>query len=56
MSFTCRGICHKLETNNKNGEHYAKGEKFCSVCNKFMLIFSIRCACCNTTLRTNKKS
>ena len=56
MSCTCKGICYKLETQNKKGgkDGYSKGEKFCSVCGKFMLIFSARCCCCNTILRTSK--
>ena len=54
MSFTCNGICHKVETLNKNGKHYSKGEKFCAVCNKFLLVFSTRCCCCNSVLRINE--
>jgi len=59
MSCTCKGICYKLETQNKNGKHYSKGEKFCSICDKFLLIFSKNCCCCGSILRitkANKKS
>ena len=53
MSYKCNEICHKLEMQNK-GEHYARGEKFCSICDRFMLIFSNNCCCCNSPLRKSR--
>ena len=54
MSYTCKGICYKVETLNKNGAHYSKGEIFCSICDRFLLVFSSRCPCCNNALRLGK--
>lgn len=54
MPFECRGICHKAETTTKLKDHYARGEKYCRVCERYMLIFTVRCLCCNSILRTNQ--
>jgi len=54
MSCTCNGICYKVEV--ENNECYSKGGKFCPTCDKFLLIFSSRCLCCNDNLRVGKRN
>ena len=54
MSFKCNGLCQKVETTNTGKERYAKGEKYCTVCEKFIFVFTSRCACCNSPLRVTQ--
>jgi len=51
MSYKCNEICHKVESHN-SGKRYARGEKFCSTCDKFIFVFTSRCVCCNSPLRS----
>ena len=53
MSFTCHGICNKVEVSRER-EPYAKKKQFCTICQRYMLIYTARCLCCNNTLRTHE--
>jgi len=53
MSYKCNNLCHKVETHN-SGQHYARGEKYCTTCNKFIFVFTSRCVCCNSPLRVKQ--
>ncbi len=52
----CHSICDKLTPKNKNGPHYSKNEKFCKICDTFLVIFSYRCPCCGGSIRSNVRN
>ena len=54
MGFKCNGLCQKVATANTGKERYAKGEKRCTICDKFIFVFTQRCPCCNCPLRLTK--
>ncbi|MCH7560847.1 MAG: hypothetical protein IIC67_05690 [Thaumarchaeota archaeon] len=56
MAFVCKDICHKMEIENKNDVSYSYNQKYCSVCDKFLLIYISRCPCCGTILRVDRKN
>lgn len=50
MGTHCIGICDHYDTTGFAG--YVKGYKYCTRCNLFIKVTSIKCPCCNTFLRT----
>jgi len=53
MSYKCKDTCYRVECKNQ-GEHYAKGEKYCSTCGKFLFVACKDCPCCNSVLRISR--
>jgi len=50
MSYNCKGLCYKNEVSTE-GNPYAKGKKYCSTCEVYILSNTTRCICCNNVLR-----
>jgi len=56
MTFTCNGICEKLETRTiSTAKKYRNGQKRCTLCGVFFTTKNNRCPCCNVKLRTRPR-
>ena len=54
MSFECKSICSRFEIKTAFKQRYAAGQRFCSVCEVFLVSENLRCLCCNTILRSKR--
>ncbi len=56
--FHCKDICKKFRVRKPIGGEgrYGSGQKWCSICHRFMYHDKIRCPCCSCKLRNSPRS
>ena len=54
MTCSCNGLCCRQKSEAVKGFH--TGQKYCSVCIKYITTDSILCSCCHKKYRIKKRS
>jgi uncharacterized paraquat-inducible protein A len=56
MSGACHGVCDRYTVTIPKGESpYTNNRKYCSTCQHYMTLDSLRCPCCNVRVRTRTR-